>query len=65
MAPDPTEELQRLQRERDLYRALLRLGTEPDLDRFGESKMLKGNLTPIDIVYEPTHKELYVATREP
>jgi len=35
-----------------------------DLDRFGESKMLKGNLTPIDIVYEPTHKELYVATRD-
>lgn len=35
-----------------------------DLDRFGEFKTLKGNLTPIDIVYEPTRKELYVATRD-
>ena len=35
-----------------------------DLDRFGESKTLKGDLTPIDIVYEPTRKELYVATRD-
>ncbi|HKW01689.1 MAG TPA: hypothetical protein VJN96_17810 [Vicinamibacterales bacterium] len=35
-----------------------------DLERFGESKTLKTNLTPIDIVYEPTHKELYVATRD-
>jgi Nif-specific regulatory protein len=39
MAPDPTEELQRLQRERDLYRALLRLGEEPNLDRFLEEAL--------------------------
>lgn len=36
-----------------------------DLDRFGESKTLAADLTPRDIVYEPTHKELYVATRDP
>jgi hypothetical protein len=36
-----------------------------DLDRFGESKTLATDLTPRDIVYEPSQKELYVATRDP
>ena len=36
-----------------------------DLARFGESKTLIADLTPRDIVYEPTRKELYVATRDP
>lgn len=36
-----------------------------DLDRFGESKTLVSDITPRDIVYEPTRKELYVATRDP
>ena len=36
-----------------------------DLDRFGESKTLMSDITPRDIVYEPTRKELYVATRDP
>jgi hypothetical protein len=36
-----------------------------DLDRFGESKTLVAEITPRDIVYEPTRKELYVATRDP
>lgn len=36
-----------------------------DLDRFGESKTLISGIVPRDIVYEPSRKELYVATRDP
>jgi hypothetical protein len=36
-----------------------------DLDRMGESVRLAGDLVPTDLVYEPTRREVYVASRDP
>jgi DNA-binding beta-propeller fold protein YncE len=36
-----------------------------DLDRFGESVKLAGDLVPQDLVYEPTRREVYVSVRDP
>lgn len=36
-----------------------------DLDKFGESRRLIGDIVPRDLVYEPTRREVFVATRDP